>query len=97
LKGYRWQPDTGKRLEPVIKILHDRQIFNLLPRSSQVEVLLTLVESGMLGPASGIGALCSVIAVSMFAGCDRQNDAIMAVEQSGEEQGVAAPRMNSRR
>jgi hypothetical protein len=40
---------------------------------------------------SFIGALCSVIAVSMLAGCDRQGDAISAVEQSDAKEESAAP------
>ncbi len=40
---------------------------------------------------SFIGALCSVIVVSMLVGCDRQGDAISAVEQSDAKEEIAAP------
>jgi hypothetical protein len=40
---------------------------------------------------SFIGALCSVIAVSMLTGCDKQDDAITTVEQSGEKEDINAP------
>jgi hypothetical protein len=40
---------------------------------------------------SFIAALCSVIAISILTGCDRQGDAITAVEQSDEKEGIAAP------
>ncbi len=40
---------------------------------------------------SFVGVLCSVIAVSMLTGCDKQGDAITAVEQSEEKEGINAP------
>jgi len=40
---------------------------------------------------SFIGALCSVIAVSMLVGCDKKGDAISAVEQSDKKGGIPAP------